>query len=86
LCLQKPVGYVKLLLSFPASAKNAPSPQAVSQAQNNLVLNIKIEGFVLDDKARFDKLFKPYRNKHLFAADIDALLQQLQEIYEQAGY
>lgn len=52
-----------------------------------LVRNIVIEGFVLEeDRSQFAKLFKPYRNKHLSAADIDTLLQQLQKIYEEAGY
>ena len=52
-----------------------------------LIRNIVIEGFVLEEqKGQFVKLFKPYRNKYLSAADIDTILQQLQEIYEQAGY
>jgi hemolysin activation/secretion protein len=75
-----------LFIPLPASAQNVPAPQVVSQAQGALISNIKIEGFVLQDKNQFVKLFKPYCNKHLSAADIDTILQQLQEIYEQAGY
>jgi len=75
-----------LFISLPASAQNVPAPQAVSQAQGVLISNIKIEGFVIQDKNQFVKLFKPYRNKHLSVVDIDTILQQLQEIYEQAGY
>ncbi len=74
-------------ISLPISAQNVPAPQVVSQAQGGLISNIKIEGFVLEEqKNQFVKLFKPYRNKHLSAADIDTILQALQEIYEQAGY
>ncbi len=79
--------FLLLFISLPASAQNVPAPQVVSQAQGGLVRNIAIEGFVLEEqKSQFVKLFKPYRNKHLSAADIDTILQALQEIYEQAGY
>ncbi len=76
-----------LFISLPVFAQNIPAPQVVSQAQGALISSIKIEGFVLEEqKNQFVKLFKPYRNKHLSQADIDAILQALQEIYEQAGY
>ncbi len=86
----KNMRYCVLILLFfiylPVFAQNVAAPQAVSQDKGVLISNIKIEGFVLQDKNQFVKLFKPYRNKHLSAMDIDAILQQLQEIYEQAGY
>ncbi len=88
-----------LFISLPALAQNVPAPalkvpkpdthsysQAAVQDKVALIRNIGIEGFVLQSKNQFVKLFKPYRNKHLSAVDIDAILQQLQEIYEQAGY
>jgi len=81
--------YILILLLFmplSASAQNVAAGQASLQVQGILIRNITMEGFVLDDKNQFVKLFKPYRNKHLLAKDIDAILQQLQEIYEQAGY
>ena len=78
------------LFLFPISVsfatQNVTAPQAASKLQGPLISSIKIEGFVLGDKNQFVKLFKPYRNKHLSPADIDTILQQLQEIYEQEGY
>jgi hemolysin activation/secretion protein len=75
-----------LLIPLPALAQNALPAQADVAAQSTLIRNIVIEGFVLQDKNQFVKLFKPYRNKYLTTADVDAMLGQLQEIYEQAGY
>jgi hemolysin activation/secretion protein len=75
-----------LFISLPMSAQNVAAQQTASQAQTTLIQKITIEGFVLQDKNQFVNLFKPYRNKHLSTADIDEILQQLQEIYEQAGY
>ena len=75
-----------LLIALPASAQNIAAPSASQQAQKILIQKIEIQGFVLGDKNQFVKLFKPYRNKHLSAADMDTVLQELQEIYEQAGY
>jgi len=75
-----------LLISLPALAQKANVPQVVSKVQGTLIRNIAIEGFVLQDKNQFIKLFKPYRNKHLSAADIEMILEQLQKIYEEAGY
>ena len=77
---------VLLFISLPALAQNSAAPQAVSQEQKTLVQKIVMEGFVLKNKGQFVKLFKPCRNKYLTAADIDTLLQNLEEIYEQAGY
>ena len=51
-----------------------------------MIRNIDIDGFVLGDKSRFVKLFKPYRNKYLTTIDMDAILQKIQAIYEQDGY
>ena len=74
-----------LLLLLPVSVQNARA-QGSAQIQNVLIQKIQMQGFVLDDSGQFVRLFKPYRNKHLSAADIDAILQQIQKIYEQAGY
>ena len=75
-----------LFIFLPVSAQNAPASQVSQQAQKTLIKKIEIQGFVLGDKNQFVQLFKPYRNKHLSAADIDTILQNLREIYEQAGY
>jgi len=72
-------------ISMPAMAQNAPS-QVDTKAQSILINDIRIKGFVLGDKGQFLKLFKPYRKKHLTAADMDTILQQIQQIYEQEGY
>ena len=73
-----------MAISF--ATQSAASAQSTSKAQGPLISSIKMEGFVLQNKNQFVELFKPYRNKHLSSADIDTILQQLQEIYEQAGY
>jgi len=73
-------------ISWPALAQNIVVPTALTSAQRILIRNIDIEGFVLGDKNRFVKLFKPYRNKYLTGTDIDAILQKIQAIYEQEGY
>src|SRR5258708_4638104 len=81
--------YILLLLFFiplPASAQDTNAPQALAQGQRILIQKIEIEGFVLPDRNQFVKLFKPHRNKHLSAIDIDTILQQVGGLYEQAGY
>jgi hemolysin activation/secretion protein len=82
--------YCVLILLFfmplSASAQNAAAPQTSIAPQSTLIKNIEIEGFVLGDKAQFVKLFKPYHNKHLTAMDMDAILQQIKDIYEREGY
>jgi hemolysin activation/secretion protein len=81
---------VVLKVLIPDTRSDSPDThsysQAASQVQKTLIQKIVIEGFVLGDKNQFVKLFKPYRNKHLSVADMDTILQELQEIYEQAGY
>jgi len=77
---------VLLLIALPVWAQNNPSPQAAVQEKAVLVNDITIEGFVLGDKERFMKIFKPYRHKHLTRADMDAMLSQVQIIYESEGY
>ena len=88
--MKKIVLFLFCLLVLPIAvgfaAQSAASAQSTSKAQGPLIRSIKIEGFVLGDKNQFFELFKLYRNKHRSAADIDAILQQLREIYEQAGY
>jgi hemolysin activation/secretion protein len=73
-------------ISMPVIAQNAAASQADTTAQRTFINDIRIEGFVLGDKRQFLKLFKPYRKKHLSAADMDTILQQVQQIYEQGGY
>lgn len=75
-----------LCVSLPLSAQDASAAQADAQQNGVLIRNIAIEGFVLQDKEQFTKLFKPYRNKHLTTADMDAILKQIQVIYEREGY
>ena len=75
-----------LFISLPASAQNIAAPSASQQAQKILIQKIEIQGFVLGDKNQFVKLFKPYRNKYLSKAGMDAILQKIQGIYEQEGF
>ena len=75
-----------LFISCPVSAQNVITPTAAQQTKGALIRNIDIEGFVLGDKSRFVKLFRPYRNKCLTGTDMDAILQKIQAIYEQEGY
>jgi hemolysin activation/secretion protein len=80
---------VLILLIFmllPESSRNAAAAQADSQAQGVLIRNISIEGFVLQDKDQFIKLFKPFRNKYMTAPDMDGILKEIQIIYEKEGY
>lgn len=51
-----------------------------------LIRAIELDGFVLGDKARFEKLFKPYRNRYLTQSDMDEILHKVQAIYEREGY
>ena len=73
-----------LLISLPVVTQNAVAAQDVPQGI--LIHDIAMEGFVLGDKEQFTKLFKPYRNKYVTAADMDKILQEIQIIYEQEGY
>jgi len=75
-----------LFISLPSSAQNIPAGQVVVKDKGVLVRDIKMEGFVLGDKDQFVKIFKPYRNKYLTTADMDAILQRIQRIYEEQGY
>ena len=78
-----PIVMLLFFISLPVSAQNVTASPSTSKAQGPLISSIKMEGFVLQNKNQFVELFKPYRNKHLSSADIDTILQQLQEIYEQ---
>ena len=75
-----------LLMPLSVSAQNVMLPPGAVSAQRTLVRNIEIEGFVLGDKNQFLKMFKPFRNKYLTTADMDAILQEIQIIYEREGY
>ena len=74
------------LVSAPILSGRSFAADHDQQAQGQFVKSITIQGFVLDDKDQFVRIFKPYRNKYLTAVDIDTILQELQERYEQAGY
>jgi len=73
-------------ISLPVWAQNVTAPKVVSQDKGVLIKNIEMAGFVLGNKDRFVKLFKPYRNKYLTTADMDAILQKVQAFYEEEGY
>ncbi len=75
-----------LLMSFSASAQNVVVSPAALQIEHTLIHSITMEGFLLQDKNQFVKLFKPYQNKYLSKADMDAILQKIQGIYEQEGF
>lgn len=75
-----------LLMPFSAFAQNSPAEQAAGQNKGTLIRSIEMDGFVLGDKGQFVKLFKPYRNKYLTKADMDAILQQVEIFYEREGY
>jgi hypothetical protein len=77
---------VSLFISFPVFAQNVAVTQAAISDKGILIRDISMEGFVLGDKERFVKLFKPYRNKHLTTTDMDDILQKIQIIYEREGY
>ena len=82
--------YLLLIFLFftpvPVFAKNAAAPHAALKDKGVLIRDIKIEGFVLGDKGQFIKMFKPYRNKYLTAADLDKILEEIQIVYEREGY
>lgn len=75
-----------LLLSFPPSAQNVFAADATLQADRTLIHSITMEGFLLQDKNQFVKLFKPYRNQYLSKVDMDMILQKIEDIYEQEGF
>jgi len=77
---------ILLFVSLPLSARNALASQAGVGQQGTLIRSIVIEGFVLQDKDQFTRLFKPYRDKYLTTADTDGILKQIQVIYEREGY
>jgi len=74
------------LAMVPLSISNAAAANTGSQRQGVLVRSITIEGFVLQDKEQFAKLFKPFHDKYLTTQDTDSLLKQIQVIYEREGY
>jgi len=73
-------------MPLPVSAQNVVAPQASVTAQRALIRSITMEGFQLQDKNQFVKLFKPYRNKYLSKIDMDVISQKIQDIYEQQGF
>jgi hypothetical protein len=76
-----------LLVFMPFTAlSHAAGHKAASVPDGTLIRSINLEGFVLGDKSRFDRIFKPYRNKYLTSADMDDILHKIQAIYEREGY
>jgi len=75
-----------LLMSWPASAQNVTAAQSTEQVQRTLISNITLEGFLLEDKGQFVKMFKLYRNKYLTKADMDNILQKIEDVYDQEGF
>jgi len=75
-----------LFISFPALAQNDIARQSMLQDKGVLIRNIAMEGFMLENKHQFVKLFKPYRNKYLTEADMEEILKEVQVIYEREGY
>ncbi len=63
-----------------------PAHAAKQVHQGTLIREIQMQGFVLGDKNRFTKLFKPYRDKYLTTDDMNSLLQQVRLMYEREGY
>ena len=76
-----------LFISLPVFAQNVLAPQTVvGQDKGVLVRTIVMEGFVLGEKSRFIKIFKPYRDKYLTSAQMDVILEKIRHIYEEEGY
>jgi hemolysin activation/secretion protein len=71
---------------MPMAFHSAAASDPAVASQGTLIKSIDIQGFVLQDKERFLRLFKPYRNKYLTTADMDGILQQIQVMYEKEGY
>ncbi len=74
------------LMSLPVFAENSAYAQTAPKEKGVLIREISMDGFVLGDKERFIKIFKPYRNKYLTTADMDDILQKIELIYEREGY
>jgi len=77
---------VLLLMPLPVWAQNELSPAAVIHDKGLLVRDIILEGFQLENRNQFIKLFKPYRNKYMKKEDMDMVLQKIKDIYEKEGY
>jgi len=75
-----------IFMSFPVSAQNVVAPQGTAALKQTLIRSITMEGFQLQDKNQFVRLFKPHLNKYLSKSDMDALLEKIQNIYEQEGF
>jgi hemolysin activation/secretion protein len=75
-----------LFFSSPVSAQNVAASQSTQQLEPTLIRNISMEGFLLEDKGQFVKLFKSYRNKYLSRADMDMILQKIEDVYVQEGF
>ncbi len=78
--------FALLFVTLPVLAQNATAQQAESREKGTLIKSIVMEGFMLEDKGQFVKLFKAYRNKYLTKTDMDEILQKVQDIYEKEGY
>jgi len=76
---------VLLFMSFPALTQHAAYAGADHPA-GTLIRDIRLEGFVLENKDRFVRIFKPYRGKYLTVEDMDSILEKIKDIYEKEGY
>ena len=79
---------ILLLLGSPLTALADSHLDMVTTVSKEGVLihAIVLEGFVLGEQQRFNKIFKPYHNKHLTLSDMNDILKQIQMIYEREGY
>lgn len=76
-----------LFISMPVLSQMVLAQEVSDTADKPVLIKaIDIEGFVLGDKERFTKLFKPFRGKYLLKQDMDGILSQVQLIYEREGY
>ena len=71
---------------FPAIRPECLCRRCNASGGSTLIHSITMEGFLLQDKNQFVKLFKPYRNQYLSKVDMDMILQKIQDIYEQEGF
>jgi hemolysin activation/secretion protein len=75
-----------LLSPFSMLTQPAAAQEMNAQEKGILIRSITMDGFVLEDKNQFIKLFKPYRGKYLKTSDMDDILQKIQNIYAKEGY
>ena len=79
---------VFFLLSGPLAFTQTAQASEVVNADNQktLIRKITIEGFLLQNRNKFEQLFKLYRNKYLSNENIESLLNSVEVLYEEEGY